>query len=53
MVNRLDDEQIEEIVHSVLDPENIFSIYNDDRNTRIMVQNMDTDEIEQMCKTIE
>jgi len=43
--NRLDDEQIEEIVHTVIDPENIFSIYNDDRNTRILVQNMDAREI--------
>ena len=45
MVNRLDDEQIKEIVSTIIDPEDIFSIYSDDRNTRIMVQNMDTREI--------
>jgi len=52
MVNRLDDEQIEEIVHNVLDPENVFSIYNDDRNTRIMVQNMDTVEMEKCVEQL-
>lgn len=45
MTNRLDDEQIKEIVSTVIDPENILSIYNDDRNTRIMVHNMDAKEI--------
>mgnify|MGYP001818655376 CR=1 FL=1 len=53
MANRLDDEQIKEIVHTVLDPENIFSIYNDDRNTRIMVQNMNTKEIGKCAKQLD
>jgi len=53
VANRLDDKQIEEIVHTILDPEDIFSIYNDDRNTRIMVQNMDTDEIDKCVKQLD
>ena len=53
MENRLDDEQIEEIVHTVIDPENIFSIYNDNRNTRIMVQNMDANEIGSCAKQLD
>lgn len=52
MTNRLDDEQIEEIVHTVFEPINIFSIYNDDRNTRIMVQNMDVSEIDKCAKQL-
>ena len=53
MANRLDDEQIKDIVHTVIDPENIFSIYNDDRNTRIMVQNMDANEIGSCAKQLD
>ena len=53
MENELDDEQIEEIVHTVIDPENIFSIYNDNRNTRIMVQNMDANEIGSCAKQLD
>ena len=52
MENRLDDEQIKDIVHTVIDPENIFSIYNDDRNTRILVQNMDASEIRSCAKQL-
>ena len=52
MVNKLNDYQIEEIVKSVIDAEH-FSIYNDDRNTRIWVQNMDTDEIKRCKRQLE
>ena len=53
MVNKLTDSQIEEIVKSVIDPEYIFSIYNDDRNTTIWVQNMDMDKINRCKKILE
>ena len=37
----------------MIDPENIFSIYNDDRNTSIMVQNMDANEIGSCTKQLD
>ena len=52
MANRLDDEQIQEIVYTVIDPEDILSIYNDDRNTRIMVHNMDAKEISKCAEQL-
>lgn len=45
MVNNLNDKQIEIIVLSVIDSDDFFSIYNDDRRTQIWVQNMDENEI--------
>jgi len=53
MVNKLNDFQIEEIVKSIIDAEHFFSIYNDDRNTRIWVKDMDQDEITQYKKQLE
>jgi|GEM_PF-5959503 len=53
MANKLSDSQIEEIVKSVIDSEYIFSIYNDDRNTTIWVQNMDMDKINRCKKILE
>ena len=38
---------------SVIDSDHFFSIYNDDRNTRIWVQNMDKDEIKRCKKQLE
>ena len=37
----------------VIDPKNIFSIYNDNRNTRILVQNMDVNEIGSCAKQLD
>lgn len=45
MVNNLNDKQIEEIVLSVIDSNDFFSIYNDDRSTQIWVHNMNENEI--------
>ena len=53
MANRLDDEQIKEIVYTIINPEDVFSIYNDDRNTRIMVHNMDAKEIGKCAEQLE
>lgn len=53
MTNRLNDYQIEEIVKAVIDSDHFFSIYNDDRSTRIWVQNMDVDEMKRCKKQLE
>jgi len=52
VANRLDDKQIEEIVFSIIDPEDFFSIYNDDRNTKIWVQNMNKDEMKRCLQLL-
>ena len=41
MANNLTDAQIEEIILTVIDSKDLFSVYNDDRKTMIWVQNMD------------
>ena len=45
MVNNLTDAQIEEIILTVVDSKDLFSVYNDDRRTMIWVQNIDGDKI--------
>ena len=52
MTNNLDDRQITEIILSIIDPEDCFSIYNDDRNTRIWVKNMNKDEMKKCLEQL-
>jgi len=52
MANLLNDYQIEEIVKSIIDSDHLFSIYNDDRNTRIWVQSMGNDEIKKCTEQL-
>lgn len=51
MANNLTDAQIEEIILTVIDSKDLFSVYNDDRKTMVWVQNMDRNKVKN-CESL-
>lgn len=51
MHKKFTDAQIKEIILTVIDSKDLFSIYNDERKTMVWVQNMDRDKVEK-CQNI-